>query len=122
MKGKHEMPVTTIHSIDTCYGSRLHCFSHNIDESDMNTYRTCLECGHVFTTEQDLVDAYNMFLKILSAQKQVFPALKNSPEWESIVKEMNKLSCPDDDFINESPTHIDHSADAYSCPHCLHDF
>jgi hypothetical protein len=115
-------PITTIHPIEACYGSRLHCFSHNLDESDANAFRVCLECGHVFTTECDLVSAYNAFLKILSAQELMFQEPVSSPEWKSIVKEMHKLACPDDDFIVVSPTHIEHVADAYSCPYCLHDF
>jgi hypothetical protein len=116
------MPITSVHPIEMCYGSRLHCFSHNTDESDTDAFRVCLECGHVFASAQDLIHAYNAFLKILSAQELMFPTPVCSPEWETIVKEMNKLSCPDDDFIGEGPTHIDSVIDAHSCPYCLHDF
>lgn len=114
--------ITWPHTIETCYGSRLHCFTHNLDESDTNAFRACLECAHVFATESDLVIAYNAFLKILSAQEQMFPATVSTLEWGVAAKEINKLIFPDDNSIAESPTHIECAADAYSCPYCLHDF
>lgn len=46
------------HPIETCYGSRLHCMIHGVDEPD-GGYRSCGECWHVFRTAADLLGEHN---------------------------------------------------------------
>lgn len=51
-------PITEPHAIETCYGSVLHCISHDVDEACASPYRVCFECGHVYATAADLVTAH----------------------------------------------------------------
>lgn len=46
------------HDPQRCYGSRLHCWWHGLDEPDAGAFRACLECGHVYLTEGDLLHAW----------------------------------------------------------------
>ena len=40
-------------------GSRLHCFSCDVDETDQPCYQACLECRHVWRTAGELLAAHN---------------------------------------------------------------
>lgn len=31
-----------------------HCYSHDVDESDVSAYRRCGECGHVYRSPEEL--------------------------------------------------------------------
>lgn len=46
------------HAIADCYGSRLHCYYHGVDEPEAGAFRICLECGHVYATEMDVCRAW----------------------------------------------------------------
>jgi hypothetical protein len=48
--------------------SRTHCWSCGTDEPDEPCYQSCLECGHIYRTEQELVDAHNKIINELNAQ------------------------------------------------------
>lgn len=50
--------MTKSHAIEVCYGSRLHCWTHDADEPEAGAYRACLECGHVFQTPGELLAAW----------------------------------------------------------------
>lgn len=53
--GTREVP----HGQEACYGSRLHCAWHQVDEPGQGACQTCLECGHAYMTEADLIAAWN---------------------------------------------------------------
>lgn len=56
-------PVTSPHAIEECYGSHLHCFSHDVDETwDDTCHRACYECKHVFRTAVELLAGHNEHL------------------------------------------------------------
>jgi hypothetical protein len=57
-------------------------------------YQYCLECGHVYVTEQDLMDAYN-----------------------AIIREMRKTS-EEPEHLQEKTS----GKDIYFCQCCIHDF
>lgn len=46
------------HAIETCYGSRLHCHWHDVDETETDTSRVCFECNHVYQTASELAKAW----------------------------------------------------------------
>lgn len=46
------------HSVELCYGSKLHCYWHNEDEPEAEIFRACLECRHVYQTPADLLAAW----------------------------------------------------------------
>lgn len=50
--------MTVPHAIELCYGSRLHCHWHNVDEPETETSRACFECNHVYLTAAELADAW----------------------------------------------------------------
>lgn len=49
---------STPHAIEDCYGSRLHCAWHNVDEPETDMSRACFECWHVYQTAEELADAW----------------------------------------------------------------
>lgn len=55
-------PIDVPHPIEACYGSRLHCWSHDIDEPDLPWYRACFECKHVYRTAAELLAEHNKVL------------------------------------------------------------
>ena len=42
------------HDITLCYGSPLHCWSHDEDEADHPCFIWCFECKHVYRDEGEL--------------------------------------------------------------------
>ena len=54
-------PLTEPHPVEECYGSRLHCFSHDADEAPEG-YRFCFECMHMFVTPAELLAEHNRVL------------------------------------------------------------
>lgn len=52
-------PLAEPHAIETCYGSRLHCWIHHADEPDQPSYRACGECFHVYRRAADLLAEHN---------------------------------------------------------------
>lgn len=52
------MTAGTEHAPSDACGN-LHCYSHGIDEPDEPCFLYCYECGHVFPTEQALIDDDN---------------------------------------------------------------
>ena len=54
--------MTTLFSVQhdeaACYGSRLHCCWHYVDEPDDELYAWCLECHHCYRTREDLLAAW----------------------------------------------------------------
>ncbi|MEU4726501.1 hypothetical protein AB0G06_43480 [Nonomuraea dietziae] len=81
--------------------SKDYCWSCNKDEPipPSGAYVVCFECGHVYATEQDLIDAYNR-----------------------IVTEMNADGARRYGDAHQ-PIALRTSADGiYFCQHCIHDF
>jgi hypothetical protein len=54
-------PLTAPHPPETCYGSALHCYWHNVDEPG-DAYRVCFECKHAYLSAADLLAAHNAVL------------------------------------------------------------
>lgn len=80
-----------------------HCSSHNVCEPiGEAVYRVCLECGHVFRTESDLIEAYRGHIV------QSMVALDFSPE---VSREKAKEALEN--------TKVEQF---YFCPFCSHDF
>jgi hypothetical protein len=60
-------PIAEPHPADACYGSRLHCWSHDADEPGepasvcpaQGFPLCCYECRHLFLTAADLLAAHN---------------------------------------------------------------
>ena len=67
-------PITAEHPIEECYGSRLHCWSCNLDETDAPAYRACLECKHVFRTAEELLAGHNEHLAEFGGEPETDPA------------------------------------------------
>lgn len=86
-------PITATHNIEACYGSRLHCWIHHADEPPEG-YRWCLECGHMYVTEAELVAAHNKEMDVLS---QFGPGESHLPLATS-------------------------ASEIYGCPACAHDW
>lgn len=90
------------HMPETCYGSKLHCYSHNEDEPDNPCYRACFECRHVFPTAEDLLREHN-----------------------EIIADLNKYVVPGGDSLwvltEPMPPETD-PLQVFTCPHCVHDF
>ena len=55
-------PITEPHPIEECYGSKLHCWSHDVDEPDQPAYISCFECKHVYRSAEELVAEHNKHL------------------------------------------------------------
>jgi hypothetical protein len=88
-------PVAEPHPIEHCYGSRLHCWSHNADEPGeppVSLYPAggfpvlCFECKHVFRSPAEL----------LAEDNKVLAAFGDAPETD-----VNRVYC---------------------CPLCAHDW
>jgi hypothetical protein len=62
------------HPIEDCYGSRLHCWWHNIDETETDISRTCFECNHVYKTADDLANAWKSEMGIVWNGPEPIPA------------------------------------------------
>jgi hypothetical protein len=47
-----------------------HCFSHSVDEpvAGDDWHCICFECGHLYQTEDELVEAYNRGGKLIEAE------------------------------------------------------
>lgn len=82
-----------------CGLTDTHCCIHHIDEGwDETSYLWCMECGHVYQTEQELVDAYNRKVSEMNREMGVF-------------------------FSYGTPLAFVSSAeDIHFCQYCLHDF
>lgn len=39
--------------------SAVYCFWHHRYEERIEPYRDCFECGHVYNSAEELIDAYN---------------------------------------------------------------
>lgn len=89
------------HPIEACYGSRLHCFSHDMDEP-LAGYRICIECRHVFATAGDLLREHNRVLAGLN--EHVDPA--GDPLFA-----ITEPIPPETDVNN-----------VFCCPFCAHDW
>lgn len=63
-------PIADPHPADACYGSRLHCWSHDIDEPDSPCYRACFECKHVFRTAAQLLAGHNEHLAVYGCEPE----------------------------------------------------
>jgi len=88
--------MSEIHEI-TAACAPVHCWSHDVDE-DGPHYRACLECGHLYRTEAELVTEYNKGVREVNASPL--------PRWpgETRVPEITSVN------------------DAWFCPLCMHDF
>jgi hypothetical protein len=71
--------ATVPHPIEACYGSRLHCHHHDVDEPERNAYRGCLECGHSFQTPRELLVAYKIATRALRDPSEPWPDAANVP-------------------------------------------
>jgi hypothetical protein len=106
--------------IFTTHGPRLecdgtHCWIHNVDEVEQNDfpYHRCHECGHLFLTEQEMVDAHNAVIRKMRMNYIKPPLMDRANGETNGVQEM--------DMSSSFP--IVHSASqVYCCPHCTHDF
>jgi hypothetical protein len=71
------------------------CYFHGEEPIPHDVYRLCGECGHAYTTANDLLDAYNFETDVINGAMSMF----------------------------DSP--IPHETDVgriYSCPLCTHDW
>lgn len=95
-------PITEQHPVEACYGSQLHCSSHEVDEPVADPYRVCFECRHAFASAAGLLAAHNAVLANLN--EEVNP--DGDPLWE---------------ITEPIPAETD-PAKVFCCPHCSHDF
>jgi hypothetical protein len=78
---------------------RSYCWLHQHWEPVFeNNYRVCMECGHSFATERQLVIAHNDMLIDLHQRSTLFG------------------------FDVTEPKMVDDAANIYSCPICGHDW
>jgi hypothetical protein len=84
------------HDLKVCYGSKNHCWSCDEDEPDQPCFTWCLECKHVYHTEDELRQAW----------------LDHYPE------------DPEGDFGEPlaKPAEAIPVAEIFFCPLCMHDF
>jgi hypothetical protein len=82
--------------------AQVWCSVHNAYEDGKPSFRWCLECGHNFKTEQELLDARNT---------------KRMASIEWMNKRMPDLYSKD--YVYEP---ITDSTKINSCPYCLHDW
>ena len=85
-----------------------HCCSHNVCEpTDENVYRVCLECGHVFRTESDFIEAQRGAI----LKRLIYTA--GDPEQIRAWGEQAKKAL---EGVRIDPEQV------ASCPFCSHDF
>ena len=84
------------HDIKLCYGSPLHCWSHDEDESWESCWRICLECNHTYQDAAELAREW----------------LANYPEDPE-----GKYGPP-----ALRPQEAPPVAEIFFCPLCMHDF
>ena len=56
------------------------CYFHGWEPDLPGDYRACLECAHIFRTEQELVDAHNAILEEMKKYGDVGPPATNAEE------------------------------------------
>lgn len=72
------------------------CWVHHQPEAVAGAWGACPECGHVYATAEDLVDAWNALVDILNAHRDA-----ERPMPHATPRQADTIS---------------------SCPHCHHDF
>lgn len=68
------------------------CYFHGMEDIPIDAWRVCFECGHVWATRQDCIDA--------------------------IEKDLLRWGAKPDG----KPYYLTHEEAPYSCPECAHDF
>ncbi|MGN9782804.1 hypothetical protein ACTMTF_15330 [Nonomuraea sp. ZG12] len=87
-----------------------YCWSCYKDEPFPTTggvYIVCFECGHIYVTEQDLVDAYNLEIQEINRQS----ARERADGFEHLYSS----------GLPELPMKTSGDSIRF-CQHCLHDF
>lgn len=84
---------STPHDQDERCATHAHCLSCGLDEIDQpGDYRVCGECGHIFRTEQDLLDAER---KVLLELARFFPPGRMREDGtRGHLSGLSVLSCP----------------------------
>jgi hypothetical protein len=101
--------MTAVHEVtQACAG--IHCWIHDVDEPGTG-YRACFECGHLYRTEQELVNEYNEGARQVNASP--VPPFPVPPDLAHLFPPQ-----PDPGPARE----IASGKDAWFCPLCMHDF
>jgi hypothetical protein len=97
---------------ETVECTAYHCVIHAVDEP-LEGYQLCMECGHVFLTPEELLEADAKALELMAE----FPP---APPMTADMQRMLALLSPSDQPpMNTGARRVQ---DISFCPHCGHDF